>query len=175
MNLRTTALTTRIARPAAVVFATAAMLLAGTTAAHAVTPTPTAKGPAIANGQTYYYALKNQNTGRCVDDSWDYGLRAFTCNGLNYQNFNWYNQSDGTWVIQNQNTGRCIDDSTAYGLRAFSCNYQSFQRWTIVYQSDGTKTLKNQNTGRVIDDSTDFGLRAFGYNALSYQRFTFVG
>ncbi|GHI10507.1 hypothetical protein AQI88_31035 [Streptomyces cellostaticus] len=172
MSLRTV-LTTRTARPAAAVFATAALLLTGTTTAHAVTPKP--KGPAIADGQIYYYALQNQNTGRCVDDSWDYGLRAFTCNGLNYQNFNWYKQTDGTWVIQNQNTGRCIDDSTDYGLRAFGCNYLSYQRWTIVYQSDGTKTLKNQSTGRVIDDSLDFGLRAFGYNALSYQRFTFVG
>lgn len=172
MSLRTT-LATAIARPVAAVFAIAALLLSGTTAAHAVTPKP--KSPAIADGQIYYYALQNQNTGRCVDDSWDYGLRAFTCNGLNYQNFNWYKQTDGTWVIQNQNTGRCIDDSTDYGLRAFGCNYLSYQRWTIVYQSDGTKTLRNQNTGRVMDDSTDFGLRAFGYNALSYQRFTFVG
>ncbi|MEU9497889.1 RICIN domain-containing protein [Streptomyces sp. NPDC048196] len=172
MRLRTT-LATRIARPAAAACATAALLLTGTTAAHAVTPRP--KGPAIANGQIYFYALKNQSTGRCVDDSWGAGLRAFTCNGLNYQNFNWYPQSDGTWVIQNQNTGRCIDDSADYGLRAFGCNYSAYQRWSIIYQSDGTKTLKNQNTGRVMDDSLDFGLRAFGYNGLSYQRFTFVG
>ena len=129
MRLRT-ALATRAARPAAAVLAAAALLLTGTTAAHAATPKP--KGPAIADGTVYYYALKNQNTGRCVDDSWDYGLRAFTCNGLNYQNFNWYKQSDGTWVVQNQNTGRCIDDSNDYGLRAFGYNALSYQRFSFV-------------------------------------------
>ncbi|MEV7004322.1 RICIN domain-containing protein [Streptomyces sp. NPDC093982] len=172
MRLRSV-LATRTARPMVAVFATATLLLTGTTAAQAATPKP--EGPTMgADGTTYYYVLKNQNTGRCVDDSWAYGLRAFTCNALNYQNFNWYRQSDGTWVIQNQNTGRCIDDSLDYGLRAFGCNYLSYQRWTIIYQSDGTKTLKNQNTGRVIDDSTGYGLRAFGYNGLTYQRFAFV-
>ncbi|MGK4578685.1 hypothetical protein [Kitasatospora sp. HPMI-4] len=32
-------------------------------------------------------AIRNLNTGRCIDDSFAYGLRAFGCNGLNYQQF----------------------------------------------------------------------------------------
>ena len=84
MRLRT-ALATRTARTAAAVLATATLLLTGTTAAHAAAPKP--KGPAIAHGTVYYYALKNQNTGRVIDDSSAYGLRAFGYNALSYQRF----------------------------------------------------------------------------------------
>ncbi|MFI9237566.1 hypothetical protein [Streptomyces sp. NPDC053079] len=30
-------------------------------------------------------APQHANTGRCIDDSYAYGLRAFGCNGLDYQ------------------------------------------------------------------------------------------
>ncbi len=108
------------------------------------------------------YTLRNANTGRCIDDSYAYGLRAFPCNGLTYQQ--WYG-SNGAW--KNVNTGRCIDDSTAYGLRAFPCNGLNYQRW---WGTNGH--WRNENTGRCIDDSYAYGLRAFGCNGLDYQRWT---
>ncbi|GAA2141119.1 hypothetical protein GCM10009760_25030 [Kitasatospora kazusensis] len=119
-----------------------------------------------------YYggSLQDQNTGRCIDDSGAYGLRAFSCNGLNYQT--WYATYFGSWFsLTNGNTGRCIDDSLAYGLRSFDCNLQSYQNWQIIAQyGDGSQVLQNQNTGRCIDDSGAYGLRSFPCNYQSYQR-----
>ncbi|WP_329374538.1 RICIN domain-containing protein [Streptomyces sp. NBC_01483] len=77
-------------------------------------------------------AGKNQNTGRCVDDSWDYGLRAFGCNYLSYQRWTITYLADGTKTCQNQSTGRVIDDSLDYGLRTFGFNGLSYQRFTLV-------------------------------------------
>ncbi|MEU3375297.1 RICIN domain-containing protein [Streptomyces sp. NPDC006660] len=116
-------------------------------------------------------ALKNVNTGRCVDDSGAYGLRPFGCNGLNYQYWGLYGQSNGNWVLKNGNTGRCIDDSGAYGLRSFGCNGLNYQRWAIYYNGNGTLTFQNENTGRCMDDSGAYGLRSFGCNGLNYQQF----
>ncbi|WP_254069060.1 ricin-type beta-trefoil lectin domain protein [Streptomyces sp. TM32] len=162
----------RVARAAAIASATLALTVSGN-AAGATTSSKLQHHGRLSNGTVYAYALQNQNTGRCVDDSFAYGLRAFGCNGLNYQRFNYYSQPDGSWVLQNQNTGRCVDDSFAYGLRAFGCNGLNYQKWRIIYQSDGSASYQNENTGRVIDDSSAYGLRAFGYNGLSYQRFYF--
>jgi hypothetical protein len=115
--------------------------------------------------------LQNQNTGRCVDDSYAYGLRAFGCNGMSYQKFWFYGQSDGSYVLQNQNTGRCVDDSFDYGLRAFGCNGMNYQKWRITYRSDGSWSLVNENTGRSMDDSYDYGLRSWWVNDMNYQNF----
>ncbi|MFJ4797787.1 hypothetical protein [Kitasatospora purpeofusca] len=76
MNIPTV-LRTRTARVTAAALTAAALGLTAAGTAEART-----------TGVVYAYALQNQNTGRCVDDSGAYGLRAFTCNGLNYQNFN---------------------------------------------------------------------------------------
>ncbi|MFD4628656.1 RICIN domain-containing protein [Streptomyces sp. NPDC058284] len=116
-------------------------------------------------------AIKNLNTGRCIDDSGAYGLRAFGCNGLNYQYWAMTGQSNGNWVLKNGNTGRCIDDSGAYGLRSFGCNGLNYQRWALYRNGNGSFTFKNENTGRCIDDSGAYGLRAFGCNGLNYQQF----
>ena len=36
------------------------------------------------------FLLKNQATGRCIDDSFAYGLRAFPCNGLTFQQWRYW-------------------------------------------------------------------------------------
>ena len=114
--------------------------------------------------------VKNVNTGRCIDDSFAYGLRSFGCNGLSYQVWQKLPNSTVTrWAIRNQNTGRCIDDSFAYGLRSFGCNGLNYQSWNIISTSNGGQVLKNDNTGRCIDDSFAYGLRSFGCNGLNYQ------
>lgn len=119
--------------------------------------------------------MRNQNTGRCIDDSQAYGLRAFPCNGLSYQG--WHTISGHPGQFQNQNTGRCIDDSLRYGLRAYPCNdgsYNSgYQYWYISGISAGAVHLRNLKTGRCIDDSFAYGLRAFTCNGLNYQGWTF--
>jgi hypothetical protein len=48
--------------------------------------------------------------------SFGYGLRSFSCNGQNYQRWQWIAWSDGTSTFVNENTGRAIDDSSGYGL-----------------------------------------------------------
>jgi hypothetical protein len=114
--------------------------------------------------------IQNQNTGRCIDDSFAFGLRSFPCNGLSFQQWSVVGFQDGTIHLVNENTGRCIDDSLAFGLRSFPCNGLSFQGWFPGFFSDGTIDLQNQNTGRCIDDSLAFGLRSFPCNGLSFQR-----
>ena len=126
---------------------------------------------AVRPDTAFAVTMTNQATGRCVDDSFGYGLRAFGCNGQNYQTFALTGQSDGNWVLTNYNTGRCVDDSFGYGLRAFGCNGQNYQRWQWIAWSDGTSTFVNENTGRAIDDSFGYGLRSFTENDESYQSF----
>ncbi|KDN87417.1 RICIN domain-containing protein [Kitasatospora cheerisanensis] len=126
----------------------------------------TVRGSLIEGGTV---VLVNQNTGRCIDDSLGYGLRAFGCNGLDYQQFTAHKWGDGTWELKNRNTQRCIDDSAGAGLRAFGCNALNYQSWFEHKWDDGTRELKNQNTGRCIEDSAGSGLRAQGCNALDRQ------
>jgi hypothetical protein len=115
------------------------------------------------------YRVVNRNTGRCMDESWAYGLRAMGCNGLTFQYFSFDATSvAGTYYIRSSETGRCVDDSLAYGLRTYACNGLDFQRW-FMYSYDGATILQNLKTGRCIDDSYAYGLRAFDCNQLSYQ------
>lgn len=71
----------------------AGFVLAGASTAGASTPpTPSVVSDAVivhadAAHPDSTGAIKNLNTGRCIDDSSAYGLRAFGCNGLNYQQF----------------------------------------------------------------------------------------
>jgi hypothetical protein len=37
-------------------------------------------GPAVFTVNQGVFALTNRATGQCLDDSWDFGLRAFPCN-----------------------------------------------------------------------------------------------
>ncbi|MGP2441194.1 RICIN domain-containing protein [Streptomyces sp. JW3] len=115
------------------------------------------------NGAAASYQLRNANTGRCIDDSFAYGLRAYPCNGLDFQKWN----LNGGLEWRNVNTGRCIDDSIAYGLRAVPCNGLNFQQW---WYDNGAQ--RNVNTGRCIDDSAAYGLRAYSCNGLNYQQWS---
>ncbi|MEU5160901.1 RICIN domain-containing protein [Streptomyces sp. NPDC020875] len=115
-------------------------------------------------------AIKNLNTGRCIDDSGAFGLREHSCNGLNYQDWKIISSLNNNWVLRNDNTGRCIDDSGAFGLREHSCNGLNYQRWELWRNSNGTITFKNENTRRCIDDSGAFGLREHACNGLGYQQ-----
>ena len=123
-----------------------------------------------------YHAIQNQNTKRCLDDSFAYGLRAFGCNGLDFQKWAVYEpagQNSPIWFLKNLATGRCVDDSAAYGLRAFPCNNMNFQQWGTPWFSPSQ--MLNMNTKLCLDDSLDYGLRAFPCNNLDYQSWSWAG
>ncbi|MEV5938615.1 RICIN domain-containing protein [Streptomyces sp. NPDC051994] len=136
MNLLTR-LPLRAAKIAGALAAAAALAFAGTGTASAATPpvpAPLAHSTQLRPGAQPVHALdagalRNLNTGRCIDDSFAYGLRAFGCNGLNYQRWEIYYNGNGTLTFRNENTGRCIDDSGAYGLRSFGCNGMNYQQF----------------------------------------------
>ena len=105
---------------------TALPALAGTTA------TTTASRPAAPHYRAIpandpIFDWSNHHTGLCLDDS-SHGLRALSCNGLDFQD---WNTSFGTSsVLQNVHTGLCLDDSS-FGLRAITCNNLDFQDWAF--------------------------------------------
>jgi len=106
---------------------------------------------------------KNSYTLQCLDDSNEFGLRVYHCNGSNYQN--WYPKRwpDGSIELRNVQTGMCVDDSLQFGLRRFYCNSQSYQRWYWRSTGDVNRhQWQNQQTGRCMEASVamDHRLRA---------------
>jgi hypothetical protein len=77
------------------------------------------------------HVLRNYHTGRCIDDSFESGLRAFTCNGMDYQQWRAHWVTGLTATLQNVHTGRCIDWSENFGLRPFTCNGLNYQQWNL--------------------------------------------
>jgi hypothetical protein len=116
--------------------------------------------------QTHKNVFTNLETKACMDDS-AYGLRAFPCNGSDFQFFLMTIGIQDAWIIKNWATGRCVDDS-AYGLRSFSCNNTKFQHWWQIRNGDG-RAYMNLATGRCLDDS-NYGLRAVSCNGLRFQQ-----
>ncbi|SHG81355.1 RICIN domain-containing protein [Streptoalloteichus hindustanus] len=156
----------RLARLAVVVVLGVATLLTGVGTASA---TPDANDELKIAVAEAVNTFRNQETGRCIDDSNAHGLRAFGCNNLDFQRFQVTVWKDKTREFKNLNTNRCIDDSAAHGLRAFGCNKSRFQSWWVTRWKDGTLEFRNQETGRCIDDSHPHGLRAFGCNKSRFQ------
>lgn len=108
--------------------------------------------PATAQAAPYDILENQALRTMCVDDSIDYGVRMFGCNGLNYQK--WY--IDASWpnpysptFFQNVATGRCLDDSV-YGLRVLPCNGGTWQIWEPTIWGDNTWQLQNRATGRCL-------------------------
>ncbi|WP_420168598.1 RICIN domain-containing protein [Streptomyces violaceoruber] len=127
-------------RPLAVLaagFASASLVLTGTGAAAVPAETasslfPQSDAVRVLPGGVQMMAggaIRNVNTGRCIDDSGAFGLREHPCNGLNYQRWELWRNGNGTITFKNENTGRCIDDSGAFGLREHPCNGLNYQQW----------------------------------------------
>lgn len=89
--------------------------------------------------------FKNRWTGRCLDDSYTYGLRTFGCNGLDYQRWYVHVWADGTRRLRNVHTGRCIYDSDAI-LTMRTCDSSTNQSFYVKRYSDGSVRFRNQNT-----------------------------
>jgi Ricin-type beta-trefoil lectin domain len=120
-------------------------------------------GPAQADA---ILVLRNYHTGRCVDDSFEAGLRTFSCNGMDYQQWRAHWITGLTATLQNVHTGRCIDWSEDYGLRPFTCNGLNYQHWNL---GSGDEIWSNRSPYLNLDDSFEFGLRVFTMNHLDYQ------
>ncbi|MEE6262478.1 hypothetical protein [Plantactinospora sonchi] len=115
--------------------------------------------------------FRNQETGRMLDDSFEYGLRAIQDYGNPHQLWRVYRWDDGWSAIWNHATGRCLDDSWEYGLRTIGCHYGAHQLWYAHYGPNTVGvTLQNAVTGRVVDDSFEYGLRSFGLNYGPWQQ-----
>lgn len=54
--------------------------------------------------------LRNYATGRCLDHSQEYGVRAIRCNGWNWQRWLPHRASDGTIFLVNKATALCLGD-----------------------------------------------------------------
>lgn len=132
--------------------------------------------PASVSALSSTTGLRNAATRRCVDDSFAYGLRSFTCNKQAFQTFDFNEKSYGVYALKNRATGRCVDDSFAYGLRPFDCNGGAWQNWEVLHYPTAVKLLRNKATGRCLDDSSA-GLRSFschpwGDANVGYQSFS---
>ncbi|WP_101256608.1 RICIN domain-containing protein [Streptomyces barkulensis] len=161
--------TRRAARLAGVVLGGVSLVATATTAAHATagqTGAPERSGQMIA--ADVINTLKNQGTGRCLDDSNSYGLRTYACNGSDYQKWRVRVWDDGTRRFQNVLTGRCLSYSGA-GLKTYSCNTSKYQSWWIKRWNDGTIRLRNQWSGKCLQDSFFGGLSVATCSTSKYQ------
>lgn len=126
--------------------------------------------PANASGTGY----RNEQTKRCLDDSFAFGLRTIPCNYSGYQDFFARGQLGAPKQLANQGaTGRCVDNSVPYGLRAFPCNDLAYQLWYDEY-TGGREQFRSLITGYCLDDSLAFGLRTYPCNGSSYQKWLFI-
>jgi hypothetical protein len=102
----------------------------------------------------------NMATGGCLDDSFAYNFRGFTCNRTNFQNWNVHiYQGDGTRQISNIATNRCIWGAGANGSHpeTRSCDTSKEQSWVVHPRGDKV-SFESQATGLCLDDS-EYGLR----------------
>ncbi|MFD9246508.1 RICIN domain-containing protein [Streptomyces sp. NPDC059556] len=160
---------------------TAAGLLAvGTTAVSAQPPTqPSAHADTVATStvpQTAGAAVgalraadvvqtfANMATGSCLDDSQQFGLRGYGCNGGVYQKWNVHVWGDGTRQLRNLATNECLFDD-GFTLATHACNSTREQSW-FAHKSGDRVTFQSQATGECLDDS-QYGLRTI---PCSYNR-----
>ncbi|MEU5879764.1 RICIN domain-containing protein [Spirillospora sp. NPDC047279] len=153
-----------------------AMAVATLTPAPAVAATAPERAPAAVSAHGALLAnriltLQNRFTRACLDDSFEYGLRGFPCNGFDFQRWNTILRGDASWTVTNLATGRCLDHSDEYGLRSIVCNGNAHQEW-IILDTGGALELRNRKTRLCLDDS-QVGVRGFPCNSLDYQRWNF--
>ncbi|MEV7675282.1 RICIN domain-containing protein [Streptomyces sp. NPDC088752] len=146
----------------------AAGFLASGTTAMAAQPAPrtaaqsgTGADVGVLRAADVVQTFGNMATGSCLDDSRQYGLRGYGCNGGVYQRWNVHVWNDGTRQFRNVATGECLyDDGVTLDTRA--CNSSREQSW-FVYKSGDRVTFQSQATGECLDDSR-YGLRTIGCN-----------
>jgi hypothetical protein len=105
------------------------------------------------------YIYKNQGTSRCIDDTFNGGLREYACNYTDPQRWRVHQWADGTVRLQDVYTNHCLDDTVDSGFRTWDCNSGENQSWWVVFWGDDTRRFQNQATGRCIEDTYSYGLR----------------
>ncbi|MFG3496756.1 helix-turn-helix domain-containing protein [Streptomyces sp. NPDC047886] len=106
------------------------------------------KGPEQPEGVRIFVS---RATGRCLDDSLDYGLRSLACNGMSYQRWSVSAFTGSERRLRNHATGACLDHGAA-GLRAVDCGSSRSQLWSVTTWSDESVELRNKATGRCLHD-----------------------
>ncbi|MGW7546772.1 RICIN domain-containing protein [Streptomyces sp. NPDC054770] len=107
--------------------------------------------------------FQNQQTLLCMDDSTGYGMRAYTCNGGDFQQWYVHVWGDSTRQLKNKHTGRCLSGNSSTPLAA-ACYASEAQSWFIDHWADGTIRFRNQSTETCIDDSKENGFRTHACN-----------
>ncbi|WP_329274544.1 RICIN domain-containing protein [Streptomyces sp. NBC_00691] len=106
----------------------------------------------------------NMATGSCLDDSQQFGLRGYGCNGGVYQKWNVHVWGDGTRQLRNLATNECLFDD-GFTLDTRACNSSREQSW-FAHKSGDRVTFQSQATSECLDDS-QYGLRTI---QCSYNR-----
>jgi hypothetical protein len=105
-------------------------------------------GPAsAATVQTF----RNRWSGFCLDHSTQSGLRAFPCNGLNYQKWNVHVHPDNTRRLRNENTQICL--GSQLGVLTGSCRDNRTYSWNIERLSDGIRFFSEYTDTRCLWDT----------------------
>jgi hypothetical protein len=176
VHMRRRHLRSRTVLPAAAVLILGCVGLLPALPAAATTAAPAA--PALTAPP--WWVISDWNTGLCLDDSAQYGVRGYVCNepsyNSGYQAWKDLEPLKGVHWYQNENTGLCLDDSPQYGLRGYVCNQASYnsgyQQW-IDISPDGPNNqeaqLENGYTAQCLDDSSQYGLRMYPCNTPSYD------
>jgi hypothetical protein len=107
-------------------------------------------------------AIKNANSGLCLDDyNWATAPGSpavqWTCNGLKVQQWNIVPTADGYVTIVNANSGLCLDDTdwkTAPGspIQQYTCNGLAVQQWRLADAGNGQVAIINRNSNLCLDD-----------------------
>ncbi|MEV8378865.1 RICIN domain-containing protein [Kribbella sp. NPDC056861] len=150
------------------------MILAALTSFLVSGAAPAAAAPgtgagSVMNPNAPYIVPKNKATNKCLDDSFEFNLRTFECNGQRYQRWTVIVRTIGIVTLINQATGRCLDDSGTYGLRSFECNEGEYQLMAVNDSGGNGYSIKGVQTRLCADDSKQFGLRHLSCNELPFQ------
>lgn len=120
-----------------------------------------AAAPAVAStlprseaGVLAVQTFRNQQSGRCLDDSFAYGPRPFGCNNLDFQRWTVINYGSDSRGLRNVNTGRCLAaDRTNSVYAAVECGTSMEAVWVVRRWADGTVEFRNQAWGGCLEDT----------------------
>lgn len=111
---------------------------------------PASAAPAF--GTTAINTLANQQSKRCLDDSFAYGVRTYPCNGTNFQRWSVTNWGDGTREFRNVDTRRCLAADANGTVYTGECDAATDASWYVKWWNDGTFELKNQRHSQCLED-----------------------
>ncbi|MGQ0777644.1 MAG: RICIN domain-containing protein [Pseudonocardiales bacterium] len=96
--------------------------------------------------------FRNENTGWCLDDSVEFGLRTYGCNYGRHQQWNVRAWADGTRQLRNVATGGCILDTRSIGIGIARCDSTRSQSWYVGEVPDGGIRFINESPNYCLGD-----------------------